>query len=155
MNTIDVSERDRYRWSIVPDGWGGVDSLDTLWDFLLQKRDASGEIPPHRWEPWRQRSTLDAKILDSVTRKGYILDDLEGFDAAFFGISPTEAGHMDSHQRLGLELAYEALENAGIQPDRLAGSDTAVYMGVDSDGYSRMLREDTYRRLRLPLWTLN
>jgi 6-methylsalicylic acid synthase len=62
---------------------------------------------------------------------------------------------MDSHQRLGLELAYEALENAGIQPDRLAGSDTAVYIGVDSDDYSRMLREDTYRRLRLPLWTLN
>ncbi|RYN56954.1 hypothetical protein AA0119_g13184 [Alternaria tenuissima] len=154
MITIDVYERDCYRWSIVPDGWG-VDSLDTLWDFLLQKRDAPGEIPPHRWEPWRQRSTLDAKILDSVTRKGYILGDLEGFDAVFFDIPPTEVGHMDSHQRLGLELAYEGLENAGIQPDRLAGTDTTVHIGVDSGDYSRMLREGTHRRLRLPLWTLN
>ncbi|KAF2844599.1 hypothetical protein T440DRAFT_409800, partial [Plenodomus tracheiphilus IPT5] len=65
------------------------------------------------------------------------------FDAAFFGISPTEAGHMDSHERLGLELAYKALENAGIQPDRLAAGDNAVYIGVDSDDYSRMLRENT------------
>jgi 6-methylsalicylic acid synthase len=108
----------------------------------LQKRHASGEISAHRWKPWRQRSTLDAKIVDSITRKGYFLDDVEGFDAAFFGISPREARHMDPHQRLGLELAYEALENAGIRPDRLAGSDTAVYIGVDSDDYSRMLMDD-------------
>ncbi|RYO00264.1 hypothetical protein AA0121_g13421, partial [Alternaria tenuissima] len=115
---------------------GGIENLDTLWDFLLQKKHASGEIPPNRWEPWRQRSALDAKIVSSITRKGYFLDDVEGFDAAFFGISPREAEHMDPHQRLGLELAYEALQNAGIQPDRLAGSDTAVYIGVDSDDYS-------------------
>ncbi|KNG44310.1 6-methylsalicylic acid synthase [Stemphylium lycopersici] len=121
---------------------GGIDSLDKLWDFLLQKKHASGEIPPYRWGPWRQRSMLDGKILDSVTRKGYFLDDVEGFDAAFFGISPGEAEHMDPHQRLGLELAYEALEHAGIQPDRLAGSDTAVYIGADSDDYSRMVMED-------------
>jgi len=121
---------------------GGIDSLDTLWDFLLQKKHASGELPRHRWEPWRQRSALDAKILNSVTRKGYFLNDVEGFDAAFFDISSSEAEHMDPHQRLGLELAYEALQNAGIRPDKLAGSDTAVYIGVDSDDYSRMVMED-------------
>ena len=49
---------------------------------------------------------------------------------------------MDPHQRLGLELAWEALEDAGIDPKKLTGSDTAVYMGVDSDDYSRMLMED-------------
>jgi 6-methylsalicylic acid synthase len=92
----------------------------------LQKIHASGEISPNRWGPGRQRSALDARILDSITQKGYFLDDAEGFDAAFFGISPREAEHLDPHQRLDLELAYEALENAGIQPDRLAGSDTAV-----------------------------
>jgi 6-methylsalicylic acid synthase len=62
---------------------------------------------------------------------------------------------MDPHHRLGLELAYEALKNAEMRPDGLAGSDTAVYIGVDFDNFSRMLLEDTYRRLRLPLWTLN
>ncbi|KAJ5052504.1 polyketide synthase [Bipolaris maydis] len=105
---------------------GRIDSLDSLWDFLLQKKHASSEIPPRRWEPWRQRSMLEGNIFDSVTRKGYFLDDLEGFDAAFFGISPREAEHMDPHQRPSLELTYEGLQNAGIRPDRLAGSDTAA-----------------------------
>ncbi|KAJ4335911.1 hypothetical protein N0V87_005767 [Didymella glomerata] len=121
---------------------GGNNTPEKLWDFLLQKKNASGEIPSQRWEPWRQRDPRNAKILDNIIRKGYFLDDLENFDAAFFGISPKEAELMDPHQRLGLELAWEALESAGIDPKKLNGSDTAVYMGVDSDDYSRMLMED-------------
>ncbi|KAJ8112680.1 hypothetical protein OPT61_g5007 [Boeremia exigua] len=121
---------------------GGNDTPEKLWDFLLQKRNASGDIPEQRWEPWRQRDPRNAKVLDNIIRKGYFLDNLEHFDAAFFGISPKEAELMDPHQRLGLELAWEALENAGIDPKSLNGSDTAVYMGVDSDDYSRMLMED-------------
>ena len=108
----------------------------------MEKKNASGDVPANRWEPWRQRDPRNAKILDHIIRKGYFLDNLEDFDAAFFGISPKEAELMDPHQRLGLELAWEALENAGIDPKRLTGSDTAVYMGVDSDDYSRMLMED-------------
>ncbi|KAH6622051.1 polyketide synthase [Boeremia exigua] len=121
---------------------GGNDTPEKLWDFLLQKKTASGEIPSQRWEPWRQRDHRNGKILDNLIRKGYFLDNLEDFDPAFFGISPKEAELMDPHQRLGLELAWEALENAGIDPKKLSGSDTAVYMGVDSDDYSRMLMED-------------
>jgi 6-methylsalicylic acid synthase len=121
---------------------GGNNTPEKLWEFLLQKKNASGEVPAHRWEPWRHRHPDNAKILDNIIRKGYFLDKLEDFDAAFFGISPKEAELMDPHQRLGLELAWEALENAGIDPKKLSGSDTAVYMGVDSDDYSRMLMED-------------
>jgi 6-methylsalicylic acid synthase len=121
---------------------GGNDTPEKLWDFLLQKKNASGDVPAHRWEPWRQRDPRNSKILDNIIRKGYFLDNLEDFDAAFFGISPKEAELMDPHQRLGLELAWEALENSGIDPKKLNGSDTAVYMGVDSDDYSRMLMED-------------
>lgn len=121
---------------------GGNDTPEKLWDFLLHKKNASGEVPSQRWEPWRQRDPRNAKILDNIIRKGYFLDKLEDFDAAFFGISPKEAELMDPHQRLGLELAWEALENAGVDPKKLNGSDTAVYMGVDSDDYSRMLMED-------------
>ncbi|KAH7390521.1 hypothetical protein BKA66DRAFT_525956 [Pyrenochaeta sp. MPI-SDFR-AT-0127] len=121
---------------------GGNNTPEKLWDFLLDKKHASGEIPSQRWEPWLRRDPRNAKILRDIIHKGYFLDDLENFDAAFFGISPKEAELMDPHQRLGLELAWEALENAGIDPRNLAGSDTAVYMGVDSDDYSRMLLED-------------
>ncbi|KAJ4366994.1 hypothetical protein N0V83_007524 [Neocucurbitaria cava] len=121
---------------------GGNNTPEQLWDFLLDKKCASGEVPSHRWEPWLQRDPRNDHILQNIIRKGYFLDNLEDFDAAFFGISPKEAELMDPHQRLGLELAWEALENAGINPKSLAGSDTAVYMGVDSDDYSRMLLED-------------
>ena len=121
---------------------GGNNTPEKLWHFLLQKKNASGEVPAQRWEPWRQRDTRNAKILDNIIRRGYFLDNLEDFDAAFFGISPKEAELMDPHQRLGLELTWEALEDAGIDPKKLTGSDTAVYMGVDSDDYSRMLMED-------------
>lgn len=61
---------------------------------------------------------------------------------AFFGISPKEVKLMDPHQRLALELSWEALESTGIDPKSLAGSDTAVFMGADSDDYSWLILED-------------
>lgn len=115
---------------------------EKLWQFLLDKKDASGEVPKKRWEPWYRRDVRNAKEIDKAINRGYFIHDLEHFDAAFFGISPKEAEQMDPHQRLGLELAWEALESAGVDPKTLAGSDTAVYMGVDSDDYSRLLLED-------------
>ncbi|KAI3317345.1 6-methylsalicylic acid synthase [Xylariaceae sp. AK1471] len=108
---------------------GGVDSLEKLWQLLLNKKDASGEVPQHRWEPWLRRDPRNKKQLEQTISRGYFIEDLENFDASFFGISPKEAEQMDPHQRLGLELA-------------LSGSDTAVYMGCDSDDYSRLLLED-------------
>ncbi|GAW17617.1 hypothetical protein ANO14919_070760 [Xylariales sp. No.14919] len=121
---------------------GGVNSPEKLWQLLLGKQDASGEVPQHRWEPWLRRDPRNKKQLEQTVSKGYFIEDLENFDASFFGISPKEAEQMDPHQRLGLELAWEALENSGIDPKSLSGSDTAVYMGCDSDDYSRLLLED-------------
>ncbi|KAI0459054.1 6-methylsalicylic acid synthase [Xylaria acuta] len=121
---------------------GGVNTPEKLWQLLLSKKDASGEVPQHRWEPWLRRDSRNKKQLEQTVSKGYFIEDLENFDASFFGISPKEAEQMDPHQRLGLELAWEALENAGIDPKSLSGSDTAVYMGCDSDDYSRLLLED-------------
>ncbi|KAF2087497.1 6-methylsalicylic acid synthase [Saccharata proteae CBS 121410] len=121
---------------------GGNNSPETLWKFLMDKKDASGEVPRQRWEPWLRRDARNAKEIAQTISKGYFLDHLENFDAAFFGISPKEAEQMDPHQRLALEITWEALENAGIDPRTLSGSDTAVYMGIDSDDYSRLLMED-------------
>ncbi|KAL5388959.1 hypothetical protein DPSP01_002665 [Paraphaeosphaeria sporulosa] len=121
---------------------GGNNTPEKLWKFLIEQKHASGEVPGKRWEPWLRRDPRNAKIIANTTRKGYFIEDLENFDAAFFGISPKEAELMDPHQRLALELSWEALENAGIDPKQLSESDTAVFMGVDSDDYSRLIMED-------------
>ncbi|TVY21776.1 6-methylsalicylic acid synthase [Lachnellula arida] len=121
---------------------GSNDSPEKLWDFIMDQKDASGESPAWRWDPWIKRDPRNAKVIAKTINKGYFINDLESFDAAFFGISPKEAEQMDPHQRLGLEVTWEALENAGLNPKALAGSDTAVYIGVDSDDYSRLLLED-------------
>ena len=121
---------------------GENDSPEKLWDFLMDKKDASDEIPALRWEPYRRRDARNVKELDKTTSRGYFVKNLEDFDSAFFGISPREAEMMDPQQRLSLEVCWEALESAGIPPQDLAGSNTAVFMGVNSDDYSKLLLED-------------
>ncbi|KAH6653270.1 6-methylsalicylic acid synthase [Truncatella angustata] len=121
---------------------GGNNTPEKLWEFLMDQKSASGEVPRWRWEPWLRRDVRNARELEKTIDRGYFIEDLENFDAAFFGISPKEAEQMDPHQRLALELSWEALENAGVDPKRLSGSDTAVFMGIDTDDYSRLLIED-------------
>ncbi|KAK6355280.1 hypothetical protein TWF696_004392 [Orbilia brochopaga] len=95
-----------------------------------------------RWEPYFRRDSRNSDILKKTTSRGYFLERLEDFDASFFGISPLEAELMDPQQRIALEVTWEALEHAGISATSLAGSDTAVFIGVNSDDYSRLLLED-------------
>lgn len=121
---------------------GGIESPEELWQAMLEKKDFSGEVPRMRWEPYHARDVRNTKVLSKATTRGYFLDALEDFDAAFFGISPKEAEQMDPQQRLSLEVSWEALENAGIPPQNLSQSDTAVFMGVNSDDYSKLLLED-------------
>jgi len=121
---------------------GGNHSPEQLWESILAKRDASSEIPAMRWEPYHHRDVRNIKALDNTTSRGYYLDALEDFDPSFFGISPKEAEQIDPQQRISLEVAWEALESAGIDPKSLSGSDTAVFMGVNSDDYGKLLLED-------------
>lgn len=121
---------------------GGNNSSSQLWDFLMSKGDASGVIPEMRWAPYHARQSGNAQILQKTTSKGYFLKKIEDFDASFFGISPKEAEQIDPQQRIAVEVAWEALEHSGISPQSLSGSDTAVFMGVNSDDYGRLLLED-------------
>ncbi|KAK5991856.1 6-methylsalicylic acid synthase acuA [Cladobotryum mycophilum] len=107
---------------------GGNNSLEELWQFLLEKKDACGKIPEMRWEPYHRRDSRNANILNQTTARGYFLDHLENFDAPFFGISPKEAEQMDPQQRLSLEVTWEALENAGITAKNLPNIE--AWMGI-------------------------
>lgn len=121
---------------------GNVTTPAQFWNFLVEGRSHVTEVPEERWEPYLRRDPRNAAILREVTRLGTFLDDLAGFDAEFFGVSPREAEVMDPQQRLALEVSWEALEHAGVSPKGLAGSDTAVLMGVNSDDYGKLIMED-------------
>lgn len=121
---------------------GNVATPTDFWNFLIEGRSHVTEVPEERWEPYLRRDPRNAAVLREVTRLGTFLDDLPGFDAEFFGVSPREAEVMDPQQRLALEVSWEALEHAGVSPRALAGSDTAVLMGVNSDDYGKLIMED-------------
>ncbi|MFF1406050.1 type I polyketide synthase, partial [Streptomyces sp. NPDC058294] len=101
-----------------------------FWDLLRNGRDAIADPPP-------DRAHL-AALSEGSPRRGGFLSSVDTFDAGFFGISPREAAAMDPQQRLVLELAWEALEDAGIVPATLGGTDTAVFVGAIADDYAAL-----------------
>jgi 6-methylsalicylic acid synthase len=113
-----------------------------LWAALLAGRSAVGPMPPKRWRAYADASPEATAVLRGTTLLGSYLDDIEGFDAEFFGITPKEAAYLDPQQRFMLELTWEALVDAGIPPTSLRGSDTGVYAAVNSTDYGRRLLED-------------
>ncbi|MEU3522228.1 SDR family NAD(P)-dependent oxidoreductase, partial [Streptomyces sp. NPDC006654] len=113
---------------------GGVEDPEAFWQLIAAGTDAMAGFPVNRgWETPSASESADASA--SFARVGGFLDGAGDFDAEFFGISPREALGMDPQQRLLLETCWEALEDAGITPGTLKGTDTGVYAGIIASGY--------------------
>ena len=117
----------------------GADSPEDYWRLLEEGRDATRDAPADRWDMdafYDPDPDAPGKI---AARRGGYLDDVANFDAALFGVSPREALSMDPQQRLMLETAWQALERSGLAPERLAGVDVGVFLGLcNSDHFLRM-----------------
>lgn len=116
---------------------GGATTPDAFWQMLCDGVDAISEIPPERWDVNAFYDPDPATMGKTYARWGGFLDQIDQFDASFFGISPREAVHMDPQQRVLLETAWEALEDAGIPSDDVAGSMTGVFIGAILSDYGQ------------------
>lgn len=114
----------------------GIDPPDALWELLAAGRDATGPLPLDRWEVGELYDPDPAARGRTTARGGCFLRDIDQFDAAFFGISPTEARELDPQQRLVMEAAWEAFERAGIDPTTLDDQPVGVYLGTVGSDYA-------------------
>ncbi len=117
---------------------GGVETPDELWQSLLKGRDAISGFPVNRG--WAVEALRDAAASGRSAQGGGFLHAADEFDPDFFGISPREAVAIDPQQRVMLELAWEALERAGLLPASLQGTSCGVFLGVFGNGYGARLQ---------------
>jgi acyl transferase domain-containing protein len=125
----------------------GAPDTDAFWKLLSEENDAVSEIPPERFDIDAWYDPVPGRPRRIASRFGGFLDNIDQFDADFFGISPYEAVRLAPQQRLMLQTTWEALEDAGIPQERAAKCRTGVYATSSSftpDYWDRLRRAGMY-----------
>ncbi|MFD5597205.1 beta-ketoacyl synthase N-terminal-like domain-containing protein [Streptomyces griseorubiginosus] len=115
---------------------GGVHGPGDYWRLLTDGVDAIRRVPEDRWRDF------GAFPPEHALPYGGYLDDIAGFDADFFRISPREAAVMDPQQRILLEVVHETLAHAAVPAASLAGTATGVFVGVSAPEYGTLTSAD-------------
>jgi acyl transferase domain-containing protein/NAD(P)-dependent dehydrogenase (short-subunit alcohol dehydrogenase family)/acyl carrier protein len=110
---------------------GSVSDENSFWQLISNGGNGITDIPDSRWNVDKFYHPNANKLGKMYVKKGgFLTTDINALDTLFFGVSPLEAESMDPQQRLILQVTWEALHNAGIVPESLAGSDTGVFIGA-------------------------
>ena len=120
----------------------GAASVEAFADLLYSGTCAVTSIPEDRWRPDRYFHPVPGTQGKTYSFAGGVIEDAAGFDPIVFGISPREAEYMDPQQRLFLQVVWEALEDAGLRADQLAGSNVGVFVGASMTDYGNSLAND-------------
>ncbi|PPK65445.1 type I polyketide synthase [Actinokineospora auranticolor] len=132
----------------------GASTVDEFWTLLGEGRDEVTEIPrdrPDHIDIDALHDPTPARPGRIVSRCGGFLTGIDRFDAAFFGLSAHAATRLDPQQRLLMQTTWEALEDAGVPAESLAGSNTAVYTSCPPAGYWDLLRAMDQRDIHAAL----
>ena len=129
---------------------GGIDSLKALEVLLERKEDALGQLPFERFDVERYFSSEQSTPGTFYAPRCGTVGDVRLFDARFWGMSAKEAENLDPQQRMVLEMTWEAFEDAGIPPSKMAHSDTAVFIGAASADMAipARMKSSRYRQWR-------
>lgn len=117
---------------------GGANTPEEFWELLKSGSDAVSAIPQERWDNSKYYDRERGKHGKIYVAEGCFVDEVDQFYPGRFGISGIEAELMDPQQRMLLDVSYEALERAGMDPTSLAGTDTGVFMGVMTQDYLQL-----------------
>jgi 3-oxoacyl-(acyl-carrier-protein) synthase/SAM-dependent methyltransferase len=121
---------------------GGVTTPERFWQALCEGEDLIGPISPERWDAREYLHADQDQAGTMYDPHGGFLSDVDAFDAEFFGINQREAASMDPQQRILLELTWEALERAAIQPKSLFNKSAGVFLGLSNCDYARQTMRD-------------
>ena len=120
----------------------GAPDAATFWQNIAGGVCSIAEIPPDRWPAGMHDAVLTDDRQRAAVRWGGFIDGVDRFDPLFFGLSPKEAEVMDPQQRLFLQAAWHALENAGLTREALRGASCGVFVGAGQGDYVHLLPRD-------------